>query len=450
MGNGASKSKSEDTNSFLTQTPAPVKRLKRVETKGSQTKGTSTYQTGPGYDQNEVLNALEENMKGCEGNAEKGMVNSVKRVAGHIESIQKASKNFVQKAAEISKMVKSEEDRATCIEAIELAKTQRKLSIKTMNLCSKIATKGDSWRRFYVAMAFALQKLKDFDEQAAMQVLEKRATKNFPKVQSILQELGQIHPEWDELAEECNELGPKFDQIAERYDKMEKDNEETEKRSWDKFRWWVVLGAVAVAALVVLVVVACPVAGAAGTLAFGAAAATSTACAGGVIAAVSCAVVAGGAAVAAAAAANECSKTAAACREQGKLQGAVAAGCREIAEAVQNTSHNIKTNVMFFCEKMKSIIQHDIGSSAADFGDPEGDGVPTAKELCEALKFIVQTEKIDPDDEQDTMANLQKSIKACKELRKTVLALETSLSMLNADPEVSKSVRALYESSVKV
>lgn len=335
-----------------------------------------------------------------------------------------------------------------------MASKQRDLSFRTMKVCSKIKTESDTWKQFYIAMVMAVKKLKVGNDQESRKILRERAVSNFPQVEEIVKALDDIHPEWVEHGNALDKLTPKFLKLSEKYEKQKESKRNEAKWKWAKLAGYVVGATILLAGVATLCVVAAPIAGGAGALAFGVTMSSGTAAgaAGGLsvgaVAAVGGAAVCGLGAGAASRAAYDAGKAASALASGGTHCSEMAKTCRRVAHKLGNASENVKTNISMFCKKLEIIIRDNVDPSKFKSQGKEGTSTPTADELCDALKYILESEDIGASDE-DVEANLKESVRACKELGVTVVALESSLLVLNSDPSQSAHIRKLYEEGVK-
>jgi len=414
-----------------------------------QNEGDNTHKPLPAkaiYNADEVAKKLKSTLEECNNNADVALLKQVKETSEHLEAIAKASNDFVKDAAEMTRWAMEEEDKTLISKAIQMASKQRDLSFRTMKVCSKIKTESDTWKQFYIAMVMAVKKLKIGNDQESRKILRERAVSNFPQVEEIVKALEKIHPEWEKHADDLDKLTPKFLKLSEKYDKKHKSKRREAMWKWVKLAGYVVGATILLAGVATLCVVAAPIAGGAGALAFGVTVSSGTA-AGAASAAVSGAAACGVGATAASKAAYDAGKAASALESGGAHGSEMAKTCRRVARKLGNASENVKNNIQMFCYKLKTIIR-ELDPSKLNLQGKEGMSTPTADELCDALKFILESEDIDVSDE-DIEANLKESVRACKELGVTILALESSLLALNSDPSQSAHIRKLYEEGVQ-
>jgi len=425
-----------------------------------QNEGNNTHKPLPAtaiYSEDEVAKKLKSNIEACNNNPDAALLKHVKETTEHLEAIAQASNDFVKDAAEMTRWAMEEEDKTLISKAIQMASKQKDLSFRTMNVCSKIKTESDTWRQFYIAMVMAVKKLKIGNDQQSRKILRERAVSNFPQTEEIIKALEEVHPEWLKHADALEKLTPKFLKLSEKYEKKHKSERREAMWKWAKFTGYVVGAAVLLAGVATLCVVAAPIAGGAGALAFGVTVSSGTAAGAagglslGVVAAVSGAVACGGGAIAASKAAYNSGKAASALESGSTHCSEMAKACRRVAVKLGNASENVTTNIQMFCYQLKTIIRDKLKVDPSKFNlqEKEGMSTPTADELCDALKYILECEDIGASDDDDIEANLKESVRACKELGVTVLALESSLLLLNSSPSQSAHIRKLYEEGVQ-
>jgi len=420
--------------------------------------GDNTYKPLPSipiYSEDEVAKKLKSNLEACNNNPDVALLKQVKETSEKLEAVAHASNDFVEVAAEMTRWAMEEEDKSLISEAIQMAYKQRDLSVRTMEVCSKIKAESDTWKLFYIAMVMAVKKLKIGNEQESRKILRERAVSNFPQVEEIVKSLEKIHPEWETHAKALDELTPRFLKLSEKYDKKHESKKREAMWKWAKLTGYVVGATILLAGVATLCVVAAPIAGGAGALAFGVSVSSGTAAGAagglsiGVAAAVSGAAACGGGAIAASKAAYDAGKAASALESGGAHCSEMAKTCRRVASKLGNASKNVKDNVQMFCYKLMTIIRDELDPSKLNLQRKEGMSTPTADELCDALKYILECEDIGASDDDDIEANLKESVRACKELGVTIVALESSLLALNSDPSQSDYIRMLYKEGVQ-
>lgn len=407
------------------------------------------------FNAEEVAKKLKRDIEACQNNPDVALLNQVKETSEKLKAIAKESNDFVTMASEMSRWAQKKEDRDLINAAIKMASEQRDLSFKTMKVCSTIKTESETWKQFYTAMVMAVKKLKVGNDEASRKILRERAVENFPEVGEILAALDEVTPQWNTHAKALSELSPKFMQLSEKYKKTQKEERKKAFWKWAKLAGYVLAATVLIAGVATLCVVASPLAGGAGALAFGVTVSSSTA-AGvgsgmtlGAGAAIAGAFACGSAAAAASKAAYDAGKAASACNSGSNHCSKMAEMSMDIARKLGNSSENIRINITLFCKKLQQIIRDKVKPS--NFGlkkyEEPGMSKPTADELCDALKYLLETEQ-DPDLSEDVEAKLKESVRACKDLGVTVLSLESCLLLLNTDPAQSAHIRKLYEEGV--
>lgn len=382
----------------------------------------------PVYTADAVAKQSEKLLEEADNNPDKALANGIKEVTDRMMETAKKANNYVMTSSKAAEVFKDAGDKAVFRNALNLAKTQRKLSKSTMKLCSKIATKGVSWKRFYLAMAQGVRKLKADKKAECLEILEAQAVKNFPEIDEIVADLVAIHDKWEELSNKLLEVAGHINKIKEKYKKKQEECKKQAKGDFWKLCACATVGTIAIGGVVALGIIAAPFAAPAGLVGAGALAATG---------------VLGSSVLALMSQSKKHGETADLMESQSACILAMADMAKQTQEGLANAHKNIKTNVMFFCQTLEHILTHKIqkvnsGSLGIDKKNP------SASELCKALQWLIDQEE---DTKEDALVVIKQAIDACMELEVTLLCLKTSLMTLNADGNVNEHIKSLYFNS---
>jgi len=382
-----------------------------------------------------IVRNLQDFSESCMEGARRSVqfVDDVAKLQMAIESVDMCALSDKEKAGISNK----KDDIRVCKKAIAVAKKQSKLTRETMKVCRDVSKEIGGMKSFFSTIAMATKRYQQGRNKCCKKILGNLVGKPLPCTEVMVKSLEKLQPQWQNLQDEMNELSDSFYNMVEKYEKakavFDKKLEEFFKKEKYTTGWGGIINFVAFSLCVVATVVIVSSTMIVGVGAFVAAAGIV---AYGVSRAVS--------------EFNKWKSYSDKCEMKKQIAMRQKANCDRVAnlarktrEKLGHTADNIQMNVHFFVARLRKCLEEKASTSqygTMKSGVGQTQGEKTAEDFFEALEYMIEEAE---QNEEDFMAGIKATIKACKEVKDTVSCLEDSLLLLDADVEMNRRFRTI-------